>query len=955
MKLVFLILGILCICMIIFALGLLLEGDGSKNQKLMNYFLLGCMVHNVGYLLEITAPTMEAAMAATKMQYLGSLTIPITYCYFMFSYCYEKPPVKMLRILKMVDIGVFALVFTSDMHSLYYRRIEWLYTAEGHGYLSLDYGPAYWAFMACGVVLPYSMTLYALIRVCIKKPEYVEDRRYGLILFLSMLPVLALSAYAMKLTYVYDLTPVVLGMILSGVVILIWNQKVYDFGSLASGILLDGMRDGVIAIDEQERIVNYNPAAARIFPKLSPQMTGKRLGELTENPEDFSVGDVKEEFNIGDRFYQSHVEPILDRYQRNKGYVILILDVTKTRNYIEEIKWVRQQAEQANLAKSAFLANMSHEIRTPMNAIIGLSDIMVEESKGRKIHEYACDVKASAENLLALINDILDLSKVEAGKMKLSFGEYHLKTLVGSVINMMDVMASQRGLRLEFEYDMSMPCRYFGDGDRIKQVLINILNNALKFTKEGHVKLSIGGRQGSLRDMELLIFRIEDTGCGIKEEDIEKIFENFGQVDSKRNRNVEGTGLGLAISRQLVELMDGHIRVESVYGKGSVFTVEIPQKIVDRRPLSEVPETEAQKPQELEPFWVDGHRVLIVDDNRINRKVARIFLRSYGLQIDEAESGAEAIELVRKTCYDIIFMDHMMPEMDGVEAVQIIRSECGENGVRPVVIALTANAMAGVREKFLENGFQDFITKPLDRKPLHELLLKWIPEEKRRPSKLWIENCRTDEKRDTEFQDVVIEGIDTDEVVRRYSGGVEDYRELLSLYCLDGRRKLNVLRELWENKDYKTYGIEAHALKSASAGIGAMRVSNSAKEQEKAVNRGDEAFVDAHVEALLADYEKQLTAIQAFLEKDKEAGEPKEKAEEIGRDDLLRKLREAAEKLENFRSRECADKVEEILRCRLEDRTEEKLKEIAGQLKLYEDEAAQEMLYKLIEQVEKEE
>lgn len=954
MENVFIGLGVLCVCIIIFALFLLVKGDGSRDQKLMQYFLMGSLVQNAGYLLELMAPTMEAALVAVKIQYLGSLVVPISYCYFMFSYCYEKTPEKTLRFLKIVDIIVLVLVFTCDLHDLYYRQTKWLYTADGHGYLSLSYGPGYAVFMLCGSMIPYAMTLYALIRVCIRKPEYVADRKYRLVLFLSMLPVVALCSYSLKLTQGYDPTPFVLGVILASVVILIWSRRVYDFSSLAAESLLDSMGDGVIALDDQERIVNFNRAAALIFPGLSARMVGRQIRGLEGFPEEI-VGDIKEEFCYNSRFYQYHAEPIQNQYGKMMGYVVLILDVTDTRNYIEEIKRVREQAEQANVAKSAFLANMSHEIRTPMNAIVGLSDIIVEESKGRKVYEYARDVKASAENLLALINDILDLSKVEAGKMKLSLSKYHLKTLVGGVLNMMDVVASQRGILLESEYDMSIPCRYLGDGDRIKQVLINILNNALKFTKEGHVKLSVAGRKGDTDDTEWLMFRIEDTGCGIRQENLEKIFDNFRQVDSRRNRSVEGTGLGLAISRQLVELMQGRITVESVYGEGSVFTVEIPQKIVDQRSLLEVPEAEVFKVKELDPFWVEDYKVLVVDDNRINRKVARIFLQSYGLKIDEAESGPEAIELVRQTCYDIIFMDHMMPGMDGIEAVQIIRQECGANGVHPVIIALTANAMTGVREKFLENGFQDFITKPLDRRPLHEALKKWIPTERQRESRIWIDRWHRNHGRQEEFQNIVIEGIDTDEVVRRYSGGVEEYLELLSLYCLDGRRKLVVLRELWENRDYKTYGIEVHALKSASANVGAMRVSENAKEHEKAVNRGDEAFVDDHIFDLLADYEKQLEVIQKFLKKHQDAGRDKEKADEIEKDDLLRELREAAENLENFRSRECADKVEKILEYRLREDMETKLEEISEQLKLYEDDAAEQMLRELIEQIEREE
>lgn len=948
MNIVFLGLGVLSIGVIVSALYLLLKGDGSREQKLMQYFLMGSLIQSAGYLLELTAPTLEAAMVAVKVQYIGSLSIPISYCYFIFSYCYEKVPVRILRILKIVDAFIFGLVFTCELHTFYYRQADWLYTPEGHGYLSLEYGPGYWIFMLCGTIIPYALTLYALIRVCVRKPDYAEDRQYKLILGLSFLPVIVLCSYVMKLTLVYDPTPFVLGIILSSVVILIWSRKVYDFSSLASGILLDSMSDGVIAIDKYERIVSYNPAAAAIFSELNIRAVGKHIEELDDFPRNMLGEDVREEFCLNDRFYQGHVKQILDKYGENKGYVILILDVTETRAYIEEITQVREQAEQANIAKSAFLANMSHEIRTPMNAIIGLSDIIMEESKGRRVYGYTCDIKASANNLLALINDILDLSKVEAGKMELVSAEYHVKALVKEVLNMMDIVASQHGLMVESEFDTTIPCSYLGDESRIKQILVNLLNNALKFTKKGYVKISVSGVPGETEDTERLIFRVEDTGCGIREEDLERIFENFKQLDSKRSRSAEGTGLGLSITRHLAELMHGTVKVESVYGKGSTFIVEIRQKIADRRPLAEVPEPEARKEETLEPFTVKDYKVLVVDDNLINRKVARSFLQTYGIEITEAESGMEAIELVRGTQFDIIFMDHMMPMMDGIEAAQIIRNDCGENGRLPVVIALTANAMEGVRENFLANGFQDFITKPLDRRAMHMVLLRWIPEDKRMPGGSWIDNLQMNKDI---LQKIIIEGIDTDEVAGHYAGSLDEYIELLKLYCLDGKRKLKVLQELWEDKDYEGYGIEVHALKSASANVGAMRVSNMAKEQEKAVNRGDLSFVDSRVPKLLAEYEEQLDHIQEYLEENRKTVNTETEKKAIEKQQLRQEIESALASLEDFQAKECARKVEELLEYQLTDEIEETLEKVKDQLKLYEDDAAEQMLRELIEQI----
>ena len=642
--------------MIAVALFLLLKGDGSREQKLM--------------------------------QYIGSLAIPISYCYFMFSYCYEKTPVRFLKFVKIVDIFI----------------------------LGLEYGPGYWLFMLCGTDIPYVLSMYALVRVCINKPDCAAERQYKLILGLSFLPVVVLYLYVVKLSFVYDPTPFVLGIVLAGVVILVWSRKVYDFSSLASGILLDSMGDGVITIDVRERIISYNPAEAGIFGDLNSRAVGKHIEELEGFPLDMLHEEGKVEFCRNNRFYQGHAEQILDKYGEKKGYVILILDMTETRNYIEEITCVREQAEQANVARSAFLANMSHEIRTPMNAIVGLSDIIMEESKERKVYEYVCDIKASAHNLLALINDILDLPKVEAGKMELIPTEYHVRSLIKEVLNMMDIVALQHGLMVESEYDMSISCGYFGDESRIKQFLVNLLNNALKFTKKGHVKITVSGRPGEAQDTERLIFQVQDTGCGIREEDLEKIIENFKQIDSKRNRSAEGTGLGLSITGHLAEMMQGTVSVESVYGEGSTFTVEILQKIADARLLSEVPETEAKKEEPLEPFTVKDYKVLVVDDNSISLATIEQALKE---KYEVAPNlGVRALQYLKKNRPDLILLDVKMASKDGVETLREIR-EMEDCQKIPVIMLTSQNDKHTVLESFML-GADNYILKPFNVEDLHE-------------------------------------------------------------------------------------------------------------------------------------------------------------------------------------------------------------------------------------------
>ena len=938
------------ISLIFAALILLLNGDGAREQKLLIFIMCGSLVQNVGYMLELTAPTVEAAVAAVTVENVGSTFVPLCYCWFTYTYCYARPPKKLLRALEVINFFVLPTVFF-NWNGLFYREFQWLSTADGFHYVSITYGPLYTFFLITRIVIPYVLSIYTLARAVRGRLDQQVSRQYWTILLITSLPVAVLVAYVFKLTAVFDLTPVTLAITMAMVVIVVWSRRNYDFRRLAAEKVLESLGDGVIALDDHDRLISYNRAAAQIFTSLPEHKLGENVRVLEDFREEMLNESVPWSFSINGQHYECHSKQIIDENGRKQGCVILVLDMTDIKAYINEIKRVRQQAEKANIAKSEFLANMSHEIRTPMNAIIGLNDIIMEECPDPQIYAHAKDVQSAAKNLLAIINDILDLSKVEAGKMELVYTDYHLKTVVGEVVGMMDMAASKRGLIMKYECDDTLPCRYNGDEGRIKQILINIINNAIKFTKEGYVRASVTGEPGPGGDEELITFRVEDTGCGIREEDLNKIFEDFRQVDSKRNRSVEGTGLGLAIVKHLVELMGGVIRVESVYGQGTAVTITIPQKIVDRRTIAEAPEVSQSELERVEAFTAPGVKVLVVDDNVINRKVARGFLKSYAFDLDEAESGPEAIELVRQTRYDIIFMDHMMPMMDGIEAAMIIRRQCGENGKAPAMIALTANAMEGMREKFLDCGFQDFIAKPLDRRELGQLLARWVPEDRRQSG-----DGGEEGRPALNPAAFPIVGIDMDTATRYYTGDEAGFVELLELYCMDGRRKTGLLRELVDSglQDLSRYRTEVHGLKSAAANIGAMEVSNLARAQENASAQGDTAFILQQFPRLMEAQEALLDQIGQFLEGRRQNQSQEEKLP-LSPQELRERVGAALGELQDFRSRECAGMVEALLRCALPQDAEDSLREIQGQLKLYEDDNAEALLGGLLSRLEKEE
>ncbi len=383
----------------------------------------------------------------------------------------------------------------------------------------------------------------------------------------------------------------------------------------------------------------------------------------------------------------------------------------------QEAEVAKQKAVDATLAKTQFLANISHEIRTPMNAILGMSELLSNEPLADKQLRYVKDIKTSSDVLLSIINDILDLSKLETGNLSLINVHYDFIRMIDHISSMQAVVAKNKGLDYRFAVNGDLPRCLYGDDIRLRQVLVNLLGNAVKFTEKGFVELAVSALDETIR------FDISDSGVGIREEDLAALFEPFTQADVQKNRSIKGTGLGLSISKNLVERMGGSIEVKSVYGQGATFSVTIPKVLGDESllVLPEGPETS---------FYAPDAKILVVDDNEINLHVASAMLEEYGIEAQTADSGARAIAAVRETDFDIIFMDHMMPEMDGLEATRRIRA-LNEKYARLPVVALTANAIPEARKMFADAGMDDFLSKPIETQKLLAILEKWIPENKK--------------------------------------------------------------------------------------------------------------------------------------------------------------------------------------------------------------------------------
>lgn len=706
------------------ALVYIFRGSSTYIQKLILSFIIAEIVHNAGYLLELFARSEQEAVMAVKMEYLGSSLVATLFMMFITAYCGAKERRWFERLLLLCGCLVIVMVWTSSLHNLYYTDVSFVQTGA-YPHIVLSYGPGFYFYFVMCTVIPWAYAVGTLIKTMIREKGHKRMRKFKIIMGGSCFAIGVLVIYLFgAFPEGYDPTPISMALMISTLVFLVWNRRDFDLTRTATDTVLNSLGDAMITLGENREILVCNDKAKQIFPKLQ---FARNIEDVERFPICVSDEDKEEQFELAGKYYEGHLRVVRDYEQVIRGYTILIVDVTDTYEHIKELNDMRKKAEEANLAKSNFLANMSHEIRTPMNAVVGMSELIIEECRGQKIYDYACDIKTAALNLLSIINDILDLSKVEAGRMELVEDEYFVQELVQDAINLVQVVAEQKDLEVKVELDKEVPSKLYGDVGRIRQILINLLNNSIKFTKEGFVRLAVTGKYVE-EDTYKLQCMVQDTGIGIKEEDLTLIFESFRQLDMNRNRKNEGTGLGLAITKQLVSLMDGDIQVESEYGKGSLFTIQITQKVADKRTIAENSMVKAAVEDKKEqPFVGEEYKVLVVDDNAINRKLAVAMLRVYGFQIDEADSGKSAIDKVKSQRYDIVFMDHMMPEMDGMEATKVIRSECGETAEGTIIVALTANAIQGAKEMYLENGFDDFLSKPFDRAQMNELLKHWIP------------------------------------------------------------------------------------------------------------------------------------------------------------------------------------------------------------------------------------
>ena len=554
------------------------------------------------------------------------------------------------------------------------------------------------------------------------------------------------------------------------------------------------------------------------------------------------------------------------------GFLLVFVVIQQVED-LRIINLEKQHAIDISEAKTQFLASMSHEIRTPINAILGMNEMILRENEDKVIEEYSRSIKTSGNMLLMLVNDVLDFSKIEAGKLEITRARFQVAEMLCDVISIVSERADEKALKLKTELTSEIPSEMISDEFRIRQILVNLINNAIKYTEKGTVTLQVGGSYTGDYDYELCL-RVKDTGKGIRKEEQANLFDAFSRADLKTNKNIEGTGLGLAIVKSIVDSMKGTLGVESEFGKGSEFWVKLPVKVTNKEPVrSDFMEvrSEHEKAPDFSSFTAPDANVLAVDDNQSNLTVVKLFLKRTGIKLDLCGSGTHAIELCRKKKYDLILLDHMMPEPDGIETLHIIREDEASLNKDTKAVVLTANAVVGSRQMYIDAGFEDYLTKPLDSKLLEKTVKKMLPKDKvnegsegENVSGAEAEPADSESGKELTLRDKLskIEELDYDRAIGYCAGDEELLEQVVKEIASECAERSERMKQSLAGNDIKAYQIDAHTIKSNMARIGMDALSNRAKKHEMAADEKNTEFINSDSDDFINEYIKVCKSLE---------------------------------------------------------------------------------------------
>lgn len=695
----------------------------AKGATSLSLLMVLISMWIVCQLVYITSINQATKIFWHEVKYVPIAAVPIAFLYLIAEYTNRKKLIdkRTLMLLSIIPIITFIIMLTNEYHGLFRQQISFV-KVNNVDVIVTQNGKWFWVNTGYVYLLIFKGLLLLLLEYIYLPKLYRKQAR--IIIVATLIPWIYNALYLARLQYLIfvDVTP--LAFSLTGLLAFwgLFRYKFLDLVPIAKELVFDSIEDMVIVLDNQMRIVDINLSAKKTFGIDSIKIIGMtlsdampRLDKIINDKNKLSIDERKITLKNGyiEKQFEVRSTVIIDKKCRKVGHQILLHNITERERIMEEIKASRKKAEAANKSKSIFLANMSHEIRTPMNGILGMIDVMTQSIEDNEQKENLEIIQKSAQSLLVLINDVLDYSKIESGKMQLEKIDFDVKQLVEYSVKLFAFQGKERGLKILCEFDEDIPDRLTGDPLRLRQVINNLVSNAVKFTSRGCIFVEVKILECLEREL-VLRFVVRDTGIGMPKEKIECLFNSFEQIDSSTTRKYGGTGLGLAIVKELTELMNGNIKVESQINKGSSFIVDIPF-MVSKKPEKNSVETVITRDRELNLNKVS---ILLAEDNRVNQLIMIKMFKKNGMEIEIADNGKEVLEKLEERYFDIIFMDIQMPVLDGYETTKKIR----ERNIDIPIIALTANALKGDKEKCLARGMNDYISKPVSFQKVIEIV-----------------------------------------------------------------------------------------------------------------------------------------------------------------------------------------------------------------------------------------
>ena len=943
----------------------LIKKEQNRTTMFLMLTTIGCLLINCCYLLMMHSQSVAEAMSLLKIQYVGNVMCFMFLDMFVMEYLRIKRIRPLIPLRVATDfIALFCLWSTRFRH-LAYRNLEFIQIAPLN-MMRMKMSLGIVQFVRYGLITIMLLGNIVSMIIRLRRIKDATGRKNLLRLMgAESLIVLALN-FSLRSQFSFDIMPICSSLCLIAIITGVIRGELLSVVETGREWVVEHMGSPFLVVDPRLGYLDANTAAKEMFPQLSRQIRNGSVGEELQSIFRSEEACVV----INGRHYDKTIQPI-EEDGKLVGLGLLLVDVTETHRLLEEVQAAKEKAEEANEAKSTFMSNMSHEIRTPMNAIVGMTEILLRKDYPEQDRNYLQSIRNSGNALLSIINDILDFSKIESNRLDIVEGAYDPMSLLHDLSMIFLNRIGEKPVELLYDVDAKLPAQLYGDALRVRQIIINLMNNAIKFTEEGFVRLSVEVTDLHSGEAELL-FKVEDSGQGIRQEDLPKLFGMYQQVDTKKNHQKEGTGLGLAISKRLVERMGGELWVESEYGKGSCFLFRIRQKVRNENPaayiktaapvrvsgrfcsahlgrtleklataygLTYIPPAQVAAGEQVDCFFVDKRcqtcekeqgrmrahgtrvcilqnpmtehdaesgmdlinkplyslnftqvingehvavtgsgsekllfrapkaQVLIVDDNEMNRKVALGLLEPLDMQIDLAENGKIALSMIGKKQYDIIFMDHMMPVMDGVEATRALRGMDGDYFRHVPVIALTANVVPEAQKSFFEAGMNDFAAKPIKLKDISAILRRWLPSD-------LIEEITAEKTAAEEVPSPLppVDGLDTEEGLRN-CGSAELFYSLLGDFHRLIDMKSRQIEAYLADGELRSFTVEVHALKNNARMIGAEALSGEFYELEQIGNRNDLAAAVEKTPAVLAHYRsyKEILAPYAATEADTKA------------------------------------------------------------------------------------